>query len=212
MIARSLGFEVIEFNASDTRNKKELEHVVGDITGNRGLTEFFSASSKSSTGVSSLPSKPTKPKPNVIVMDEVDGMSSGDIGGMGELVSLIKKTRTPIICIANDASSPKMKTLKNYCECITWKRVPAAQIAPKIQEICRREGLEIDRPSLEKLAESTQGDIRQILNFLQFARQVSQSVEYTRRLKIYNRITLWCLVPICSHSVSIHFVAIVLGL
>lgn len=91
---------------------------------------------------------------------------------MAELVSLIKKSRTPLICIANDASTPKMKTLKNYCDCITWKRVPAAQIAPRIQEICRKEGLQIDRPSLEKLAESTQGDIRQILNFLQFARQV----------------------------------------
>jgi replication factor C subunit 1 len=178
VIARSLGFEVIEFNASDVRNKKSLEHVVGDITGNRGMTEFFSFGSAAATSNNSL-SKPPSSKPSVIIMDEVDGMGGNeDRGGMQELVSLIKKTRTPMICIANDATIPKMKTLKNYCVCITWRRVPAAQIAPKIQEICRKEGLQIDRPSLEKLAESTQGDIRQILNFLQMFRKANKSVSF----------------------------------
>ncbi len=90
---------------------------------------------------------------------------------MQELTSTIKSTRIPIICIANDASTPKMKTLKNYCECITWKRVPAAQIAPRMMEICKKEGLQIDRQSVEKIAESTHGDIRQILNFLQMWRK-----------------------------------------
>lgn len=37
-----------------------------------------------------------------LVMDEVDGMSGGDRGGMQELIALIKSTRVPIICIAND--------------------------------------------------------------------------------------------------------------
>lgn len=48
-------------------------------------------------------------------MDEVDGMSGGDRGGMAELILLIKKTLTPIICICNDRSSPKVRSLANYC-------------------------------------------------------------------------------------------------
>ena len=36
-------------------------------------------------------------KRNVIVMDEVDGMSSGDRGGMAELIKIIKKSKVPII-------------------------------------------------------------------------------------------------------------------
>ena len=35
-------------------------------------------------------------------MDEVDGMSSGDRGGMQELVGYIQKSKIPIICICND--------------------------------------------------------------------------------------------------------------
>ena len=35
-------------------------------------------------------------------MDEVDGMSSSDRGGNQALIQVIKKSRTPIICICND--------------------------------------------------------------------------------------------------------------
>jgi len=101
-----------------------------------------------------------------------------DRGGMQELVALIKQTRTPVICIANDAGLPKMKTLRSYCDCITWKRVPAAQIAPRILEICEKEGLDIDRQSVEKVAESTHGDIRQILNFLQMWRKGAKTIGF----------------------------------
>jgi len=40
-------------------------------------------------------------------MDEVDGMSAGDRGGMAALISLIKTTRVPIICLCNDRQDPK---------------------------------------------------------------------------------------------------------
>lgn len=55
-------------------------------------------------------------------MDEVDGMSSGDRGGMAELISLIKKTKIPIICICNDHSSTKVRSLMNYCLDLRFKR------------------------------------------------------------------------------------------
>jgi len=63
----------------------------------------------------------------IILMDEVDGMSSGkllyklfstywlDRGGSTVLLNLIKKTKQPIICIANDRQHPKMRTLANHC-------------------------------------------------------------------------------------------------
>jgi hypothetical protein len=47
-----------------------------------------------------------------LIMDEVDGMSGGDRGGIAEIIDMIKKTRTPIICICNDAWSQKIKSLK----------------------------------------------------------------------------------------------------
>jgi replication factor C subunit 1 len=35
-------------------------------------------------------------------MDEVDGVGSGDKGGISALIQAIKKSKTPIICICND--------------------------------------------------------------------------------------------------------------
>ena len=38
-------------------------------------------------------------------MDEVDGMSSGDIGGNASLIKIIKETKNPIFCVCNDRYS-----------------------------------------------------------------------------------------------------------
>lgn len=38
-------------------------------------------------------------------MDEVDGVGSNDRGGLQALITIIKKTLIPIVCIANDKSN-----------------------------------------------------------------------------------------------------------
>lgn len=58
-------------------------------------------------------------------MDEVDGMSSGDQGGIAELIQLIKKTRVPIICVCNDRSHPKVRSLAGHCLDLHIKRYPS---------------------------------------------------------------------------------------
>jgi replication factor C subunit 1 len=86
VIARQLGFEVVEFNASDVRNKKSLKDEVGDITGNRGMGEFYTAvklappASGAAASASAAAAKPVVKKQPVIVMDEVDGMG-GNVSG-----------------------------------------------------------------------------------------------------------------------------------
>lgn len=53
---------------------------------------------------------------HVLIMDEVDGMSGNeDRGGVQELISLIKSSKVPVICICNDRNHPKIRSLANYC-------------------------------------------------------------------------------------------------
>lgn len=59
---------------------------------------------------------------SLIIMDEVDGMSAGDRGGVGALNAVIKKSKVPIIAIANDAKSQKMKPLLNTTFQMLFKR------------------------------------------------------------------------------------------
>jgi replication factor C subunit 1 len=51
----------------------------------------------------------------LIIMDEVDGMSSGDRGGISAIINMIKSTKVPIICICNDRSSEKIRSLAAHC-------------------------------------------------------------------------------------------------
>lgn len=50
-----------------------------------------------------------------LVMDEVDGMSAGDRGGVPDLILTIKAAKLPIICICNDKYNQKLKSLRNHC-------------------------------------------------------------------------------------------------
>jgi replication factor C subunit 1 len=71
-----------------------------------------------------------------LIMDEVDGMSAGDRGGVGALNALIKKTKVrslsrresgtdekiPMILICNDRTLQKMKPIHSTTFGMTFKR------------------------------------------------------------------------------------------
>jgi len=72
-------------------------------------------------------------KNHVLVMDEVDGMAGNeDRGGVQELIQLIKNTKTPIVCMCNDRSHPKMRSLVNYCYDLRFQRPRVEQIKVKL--------------------------------------------------------------------------------
>jgi replication factor C subunit 1 len=85
LISNLCGFEVVEFNASDTRNQKSLDEHVSDLMDNRTITEFQDKKQGKE--------RAHKSKKLVLVMDEVDGMSSGDRGGIAQLNKLIKTSK-----------------------------------------------------------------------------------------------------------------------
>ncbi|KAJ3371044.1 hypothetical protein HDU91_005634 [Kappamyces sp. JEL0680] len=164
LVANIEGFEAIEFNASDTRSKKALESIVKEATLSRTVTEMFSA-------------KKT-PSRKVIIMDEVDGMSAGDRGGSAELIQLIKKTAVPIICICNDHSSPKMKSLAGHCYDLKFRRASAVQVEKRLLTIAAKEKLTLQSNVVGELVAATTGDIRQMLNLLSTFRLGSNNLSY----------------------------------
>jgi hypothetical protein len=61
-------------------------------------------------------------------MDEVDGMSAGDRGGVADLIASIKISKIPIICICNDRYSQKLKSLVNYCLLLSYRKPTKQQV------------------------------------------------------------------------------------
>jgi replication factor C subunit 1 len=147
-------------NASDTRSASSMKEDLFDIT----TTTILSFSKKA---------KGDKPTRRVIIMDEVDGMSSGDRGGAGELVKIIKSSKTPIICICNDRQANSAKTIIGACFDVKFTRPMKESIAKKALEICTKEGLKIEMNALTLLAESVGNDIRQVLNSLEMMKRSS---------------------------------------
>jgi len=97
-------FDIVEFNASDTRSKRLLKEEVSSLLSNKSLAAY-------STGVETKVSSR-----HVLIMDEVDGMAGNeDRGGVAELIALIKESRIPVICMCNDRNHPKIRSLSNYC-------------------------------------------------------------------------------------------------
>ena len=60
----------------------------------------------------------------VLIMDEVDGMSAGDRGGVADLIQTLKGAKLPIICICNDKYNQKLKSLRNHCLELDYRSAP----------------------------------------------------------------------------------------
>ena len=60
----------------------------------------------------------------VLIMDEVDGMSAGDRGGVADLIQTLKGAKLPIICICNDKYNQKLKSLRNQCLELDYRSAP----------------------------------------------------------------------------------------
>lgn len=144
LIVESLGYHVVEYNASDVRSVSMLKGVMA-------------------LGMKRL-------RKEVIIMDEVDGLMGGkERGGVGCLADIIRSSTIPILCIANDMS-PKMNPLKNVCLHLKFHRPTKTTIATAILGIAKKEGIAVVKADLETMCEEGGNDIRSILNTLDFRR------------------------------------------
>ncbi|BGP50272.1 DNA replication factor C complex subunit Rfc1 [Rhodotorula kratochvilovae] len=172
LVANLLGYDVLELNASDTRSKKLLEEAFRSKTSDMTLKGFVKKEGEDDDAGLGVNRK------SLIIMDEVDGMSAGDRGGVGALNAVIKKTRIPIIAIANDAKSKKMQPLLNTTFQMTFKRPTAQEIRSRIMSIAFKEGLKLDGKVVDQLVAGSQSDIRQIINMLATYKLGAKAIDF----------------------------------
>ncbi|XP_022906012.2 replication factor C subunit 1 [Onthophagus taurus] len=154
LVCKELGYDIVEFNASDTRSKKLLHEEVSQLLSTTSLAGYFK------NGLA-----PTKK--HVLLMDEVDGMAGNeDRGGIQELISLIKNTNIPIICMCNDRNHPKIRSLVMYCFDLRFTKPRLEQIRGAMMSICFKENIKITPQAITEIITATEMDIRQTLNNL----------------------------------------------
>ncbi|KAJ7481567.1 replication factor RFC1 C terminal domain-containing protein, partial [Mycena latifolia] len=175
MVAKLEGYTPIELNASDARSKKLVEN--GMNVTNTSLDGYI-AESHERDGVKITDR-------TVLIMDEVDGMSSGDRGGVGALNAMIKKSKAynrplhvPIICIANDRAAQKLKPLIATTFSLPFQRPQAAMIRSRLMTIAFKEKMSIPANVIDQLVAGAQSDIRQVLNMLSTWRLSSSTMNF----------------------------------
>nr|BAJ33988.1 unnamed protein product [Eutrema halophilum] len=173
LVSQMLGFQAVEVNASDSRGKAN-SNIAKGIGGSNANTVKELVNNEA---IAANIDRSKHPK-TVLIMDEVDGMSAGDRGGVADLIASIKISKIPIICICNDRYSQKLKSLVNYCLPLNFRKPTKQQMAKRLTHIAKAEGLEVNEIALEELAERVNGDIRLALNQLQYMSLSMSVIKY----------------------------------
>jgi replication factor C subunit 1 len=157
-------YEIIEYNASDVRSQKAVKENLNRVMNSSNISIM----------------KNNERKNIAIIMDEVDGMSSGDRGGVAELVSIInpnkgkKKTdkiqllyNNPIICISNNNIDKKLSELRQNSFEIIFLKPSYDDLQYFCNKIIEEEKIKISEESIEKIIHYSQSDFRRVAYLLQ---------------------------------------------
>jgi hypothetical protein len=119
---KELNYDMIYYNSAHTRNKNMIEEMNSNLASPVNVYSMFFG----------------KPKPIVVVMDELESMNLMDKHGIGALLQLIKpkkneKTTTtvPIICISNECEDKRLKEMRKQSVSL-YMRPPTNQQVNKI--------------------------------------------------------------------------------
>lgn len=169
LVAKLEGYDIVERNASDTRSKKLIEEGLRGVLNTNSLHGYFAGDGKKVE---------QSKKKLVLIMDEVDGMSAGDRGGVGALAAVCKKTEIPMILICNDRRLPKMKPFDYVTYDLPFRRPTVDQVRSRIMTIAYREGLKMPAPVVNALIEGSHADIRQVVNMISTAKLDQEAIDY----------------------------------
>jgi len=145
LAAKQFGYDMIGLNASDVRNKQQIQEILSPVLGN-----------------ASLLGRP------MIFVDEVDGVHGrADFGGVEALIDILKEPTVPIVLAANSESSDKMKSIKKATKTIYLRPLPPRLMRLYLQRILQKEDAKLSPGSLAKLVMESRGDIRSMINSVQ---------------------------------------------
>ncbi len=143
--ANENNLEILELNASDLRNREKLEQILKPATEQISLFK----------------------KGKILLMDEVDGVTGTDKGGIPELERIIQLTRYPIVMTCNDVWQQKLSPIRAKSKIIELKSLDIGTIVSILSRVTEKEKLNNNPQYLKLIAIKSQGDIRAALNDLQ---------------------------------------------
>ena len=154
-VLNSIGYDVIAYDAGDIRNKNIIESITKHNMTDRNVMSMFHRQTKKIA----------------VVMDEIDGMNSGDKGGINTLIKLVREKKTkkqkqeeitynPIICIGDYHIDKKIKELMSVCHTIELKQPTSSQLFTITSQLMPN----ITKELVDDIVAFSQEDLRSIEN------------------------------------------------
>ena len=166
VVSNETNSELFELNASDLRDKKRLQAVLEPAMQQQSLTKSG----------------------KIILVDEADGITGTDRGGMKELIKLIDSAPCPVIVTANDYWDKKMAPLRKKTDRIELKEIDYKTVKGVLIDILKKENKFIENEILTQIAVKAKGDLRAAVNDLQTAAtmETPSSADFNERNKETN--------------------------
>ncbi len=137
--------EIFELNSSDLRNRAKLEEILKPASLQTSLFK----------------------KNKILLVDEVDGVTGTDIGGIPELIRIIEKSSHPVIITGNDVWQTKLAPLRPLCKMVEMKSLTTDAITYHLKKVADKENIAENPHFLRQVALKSQGDLRAALNDFQ---------------------------------------------
>ncbi len=134
LIAKEMGYELVESHASDVRSYKELKSSIMKAAEQQSL--FY--------------------KKKLVLIDELERIDSAR--GVTEIVA---ESACPVILITSNPYEHKLSQLKRHCNLVRFYKINSGTIAAFLRAVCRKEN--IDDSGINQLAEMCNGDVRSAL-------------------------------------------------
>lgn len=128
-----------------------------DAASNNGVDEIREIKSK----VNIVPSEL---KYKVYIIDEVHMLTSGAFNAL--LKTLEEPPKHVIFILATTDPQKVSDTIISRCQCYSFKRISIDNIVLKLEEICEKETIEVDKEVLKLIAEFSDGGLRDSLGVL----------------------------------------------
>ncbi len=171
------GYRKIEYNSSEIRSQRKISDVLEKSLIYKNVFEMMDEENK----------------PVGFLIDEIEGLiGTGDKGGFNEFLDLLKcnmkyedyienlnhkkkkskkknteqkfiKIVSPLLCTSFDSNEKKLNELKKYSEVIYLQKPLKSSIFLLIDDLCKKENIEIDEESKDFLVEYMNGDIRKMI-------------------------------------------------
>lgn len=144
-LCREFDIDLVELNASDTRNKIMLAQILHPIFSNTSLTG----------------------KDFLLFLDEIDGISNReDSGGLDFLIDLFAEPSIRVIMAANK-STEAIKKISKVSKTIKFSPIPPRLSMLYLDKVLRNRNSSMDTKDRVTVVRNSLGDIRSLLNSAQ---------------------------------------------